>query len=43
MTIISGRAEAALGFSGVIHTIDRKDFLLFDLGGAMRGNFSCQK
>ena len=25
MTIISGRAEAALGFSGVIHTIDRKD------------------
>lgn len=34
MTIISGRAEAALGFSGVIHTIDRKDFLLFDLGGA---------
>ncbi|MEE3453065.1 Ppx/GppA phosphatase family protein [Dialister sp.] len=34
MTIISGKAEAALGFSGVIHTIDRKDFLLFDLGGA---------
>lgn len=34
MTIISGKAEAALGFSGVAHTIDRKDFLLFDLGGA---------
>ncbi len=34
MTIISGKAEAALGFSGVIHTIDKKDFLLFDLGGA---------
>ena len=34
MTIISGKAEAALGFSGVIHTIDQKDFLLFDLGGA---------
>ena len=34
MTIISGKAEASLGFSGVIHTIDRKDFLLFDLGGA---------
>ncbi len=34
MSIISGRAEAALGFSGVIHTIDESDFLLFDLGGA---------
>lgn len=34
LTIISGKAEASLGFSGVIHTIDRKDFLLFDLGGA---------
>ena len=34
MTIISGKAEAALGFSGVSHTIDQKDFLLFDLGGA---------
>ncbi|WP_423780793.1 Ppx/GppA phosphatase family protein, partial [Dialister succinatiphilus] len=34
MTIISGKAEAALGFSGVAHTIDRRDFLLFDLGGA---------
>ena len=34
MTIISGKAEAALGFSGVIHTIDQKEFLLFDLGGA---------
>lgn len=34
MTIISGREEARLGFSGVIHTIDVKDFLLFDLGGA---------
>lgn len=34
MTIISGREEARLGFSGVIHTIDQKDFLLFDLGGA---------
>ena len=34
MTIISGREEARLGFSGVIHTIDQSDFLLFDLGGA---------
>ena len=34
MSIISGRQEAALGFSGVIHTIDESDFLLFDLGGA---------
>lgn len=34
MTIISGRAEAALGFSGVIHSIDKNDFILFDLGGA---------
>lgn len=34
LTIISGRAEARLGFSGVIHTIDMPDFLLFDLGGA---------
>lgn len=34
MTVISGYAEATLGFSGVIHTIDEKDFLLFDLGGA---------
>ena len=34
MTIISGREEARLGFSGVIHTIDERDFLLFDLGGA---------
>ena len=34
MTIISGKQEAALGFSGVIHTIDTSDFLLFDLGGA---------
>ena len=34
MTIISGKQEAALGFSGVIHTIDASDFLLFDLGGA---------
>ncbi len=34
MTIISGKQEAALGFSGVIHTIDADDFLLFDLGGA---------
>lgn len=34
MTIISGTTEAKLGFSGVIHTIDLKDFLLFDLGGA---------
>lgn len=34
MTVISGRKEAALGFSGVIHTIDQNDFLLFDLGGA---------
>lgn len=34
MTIISGREEAALGFSGVIHTIDMSRFLLFDLGGA---------
>lgn len=34
MTVISGFAEATLGFSGVIHTIDQKDFLLFDLGGA---------
>lgn len=34
MTIISGREEARLGFSGVIHTIDASDFLLFDLGGA---------
>lgn len=34
MTIISGREEARLGFSGVIHTIDENDFLLFDLGGA---------
>lgn len=34
MTIISGREEARLGFSGVIHTIDQRDFLLFDLGGA---------
>lgn len=34
MTIISGKQEAALGFSGVIHTIDTSEFLLFDLGGA---------
>ena len=34
MTVISGFTEATLGFSGVIHTIDQKDFLLFDLGGA---------
>lgn len=34
LTIISGQAEAALGFSGVIHSIDKKDFILFDLGGA---------
>ncbi len=34
MTIISGRYEARLGFSGVIHTIDESDFVLFDLGGA---------
>lgn len=34
MTVISGKQEAALGFSGVIHTIDASDFLLFDLGGA---------
>lgn len=34
MTIISGKQEAALGFSGVIHTIDADEFLLFDLGGA---------
>ncbi len=34
MTIISGKSEAALGMSGVLHTIDMKDFLLFDLGGA---------
>ncbi len=34
MTIISGKQEAALGFSGVIHTIDASEFLLFDLGGA---------
>lgn len=34
MTIISGRKEASLGVSGVLHTIDAKDFLLFDLGGA---------
>lgn len=34
MTVISGTTEAKLGFSGVIHTIDLKDFLLFDLGGA---------
>ncbi len=34
MTIISGREEARLGFSGVIHTIDQSNFLLFDLGGA---------
>ena len=37
MTVISGYAEATLGFSGVIHTIDEKDFLLFDLGGASIG------
>lgn len=34
MTIISGKQEASLGFSGVIHTIALSDFLLFDLGGA---------
>lgn len=34
LTIISGQAEAALGFSGVIHSIDKSDFILFDLGGA---------
>ena len=34
MTIISGQKEASLGVSGVLHTIDASDFLLFDLGGA---------
>ena len=32
--IISGEREAYLGYLGVVNTIDAKDFIQFDLGGA---------
>ena len=34
LNVIDGKKEAYLGFSGVIHTINKTDFLMFDLGGA---------
>ncbi len=33
MKIVSGEEEAALGYLGVVNSIDEKDALLFDLGG----------
>ena len=34
MNVITGEREAYLGYLGVINTINERDFVLFDLGGA---------
>lgn len=34
LKVIDGKKEAFLGFLGVIHTINKENFLMFDLGGA---------